>query len=138
MLLIVLLFATVLQSQAPSPLGRLVTQTGWVFAGDISADRTVWVSQVSYRPAEPRRDARLPRPGDVIEMISEEEVIVVGFGETGEEKILEPPASMLRPVDKTGLKIKPGSFLNVQDVYLQQTISGFSGVWLRVSPAQRP
>lgn len=122
---------------SPGQWDSLKYRTGWIHIGDIDAGSGQLATATVWRLHKAGASLRssIVAAGDVIELSWELKVYIVGYRESGERHRMEHPQDGVVSVsDDTGLRLGPGTFLKIEDVYIESPVGGLQGVWVRVTP----
>ena len=122
---------------AQNPWSRLAHSTAWVLLGDVNEDR-VWQTQLRHvNVTQGDQFTGLPIRGDVLEVIEPIDLVILGYGTNGErDRLLFPGDRAVSKNDLVGSRLPPGSRVAVQEVRVEQPVSGLAGVWVRVVPKE--
>lgn len=145
--------ASVQVSQSTGSLDTLTHKTGWIPLGALTADSRRWAGgsdpNVPYMtgPFEilgrrvDRRKPILPKVGDRIRVTARQEIVIIDYARTGEQRRLTAPSSVTsisRPLgaaDRTGLHVEAGEVLEVRAVKISRPLGQIRAAWARVSPS---
>jgi len=132
----------------PEPLKNYVfsvfsfnkVNSGWVFLGYLNSNDMVYWDEGPYAtlvgtsPPDPTRPFR---PGNVIVLNHDRELIIVNFKDEGTKEFYSAPGSVhakLHASDHTGSIVKAGTELLVRDVWIGHFPGADYVVWARVTP----
>jgi hypothetical protein len=159
---LMLMLATALQCAAQqqgtaladrrSSLTALDYQTGWIFLGLLTADKSRWAGGVgasdgigftgSFDLIERSVDPHLPTlpvVGEQIRLRTPSPVFILDFTHMGEQKRLEPPQGRIASnTGVTGVRLQAGTIIRVADVWVSPLYEdgdgGFRFAYARVVP----
>lgn len=122
-----------------NPWARLRHQTAWVALGDLDASRGEWATGIVHAVrGETTETARVPRQGDVLEVLHRSQLVILGYRHSGErDRLLSPVDKLLTQDDLAGM-LPPGSFVRVYEVRMAAVFNGLQTVWVRLGPAKTP
>jgi len=123
-------------------------KTGWILLGDLNKSGTRWgsagdpsvdyfsgVFEILDRHVD-RRSTTLPKAGERIQLTVRSAVTILDYRIKGGRRVRESPSSARRPLgpdDNTGLFVKAGAIVRVDDVRVSQPAGQLRAVWARVS-----
>jgi len=84
------------------------------------------------------RETYYPRSGDVLEIAVDERVYILDFATQGEALWRYSPAGRTdHPTNFTGITLRPGTHVKVEDVHGGPIGGSLQLIWARVSPSAR-
>jgi hypothetical protein len=113
-------------------------KTAWILLGVIDAADDTWITDRRHLvlTGPHKGSSAIPRPGDILQLTQETELVILAYRASGEAKRLISPAqqAFASSDDLTGLKLSPSSTVIVRDNQLEDAMYGLRGVWVRVVP----
>ena len=128
-------------SSEQQPDGWPNIETGWILLGLVTEENQ-WLTDDTFLLLDPpsklvaSSKLELPSSGDTIALVKSQEVVILGFGESGEERALEFPADAerLEKSDYTPHTLRKDLVVYVEECRTGRPSSkGVQQVWARVS-----
>jgi hypothetical protein len=119
----------------PDAWSTLNFDTGWILIGVVDVQDRTWATVIKHEFTKPQRpNQSVPDLGDIIRITMDQDVVIVGFKSSGEEKRLVSPAGIAESTDATGTVIRAGDDVVVRAVERDDPFARLQTIWARVEP----
>jgi hypothetical protein len=110
--------------------------SGWLLVGDFDVAERKYTRGPFYKAIASSYSTKsaLPRKGDIIQITAERNLIIADYKNSGTKKLYQPPwqENYLEDNDYTGIKVLPGSKVEVRDVSMGHFQDMSFVVWVRI------
>lgn len=110
--------------------------SGWLLVGDFDEKESKYIRGPFFKTISSNYSVKsiLPRKGDIIQITSERNLVISDYKDSGANKLFQPPwqENYLEGDDFTGIKILPGSQVEVRDVSMGHFENMPFLVWVRI------